>query len=141
MSNALDARIEWDGGLRFRTNGTSGHEVVLDSDRETNTAANPMEMALRALCACSATDVVVVLQKARQGLTRLEVTAHGERAEGPPAVYTDIHMVYHVAGENLQTETVERAVMLSQTKYCSLYIMLGATVKFTHEIVVENATA
>lgn len=138
MSNVLDAKVEWAGGLRFRTNGTSGHEVMLDSDRESNSAANPMEFVLRSLCACSGTDIAIVLQKARQGMTRLEVSAHGERAEGPPAVYTHIHMVYRVAGENLQTETVERAVMLSQTKYCSVYIMLGATVKFTHEIVVEN---
>lgn len=141
MSETVEANAQWVGELRFATNGSSGHALTLDSDRSTNTAPGPMEMVLRSLCACSATDVAIVLNKARQGLTRLEVAARGERAPEAPAVYTKIHLVYHIAGTNLQPEAAERAVMLSQTKYCSVYLMLSPTVRISHEIVLEAAAS
>ncbi|HVB39920.1 MAG TPA: OsmC family protein [Terriglobales bacterium] len=137
MSEITEAKAEWAGELRFATNGSSGHALTLDSARGANTAPGPMEMVLRSLCACSATDVAIVLNKARQGLTRLEVTAQGERAPQAPAVYTKIHLVYRIAGTTLQAEVAERAVMLSQTKYCSVYLMLSPTVRISHEIVLE----
>lgn len=132
------ASAVWLDGERFVTEGSSGHAVVLDADRGQNSAPGPMEMVLRSLCACSATDVVVVLKKSRQAFVRLEVSAQGERAPEPPSIYTRIHMVYRVAGESVERAVVERAVALSHAKYCSVFLMLSRTAAMSHEILIDE---
>ncbi len=65
------ATIRWAGEEKFQAVSPSGHAVPLDSDRQSNSAPGPMEMLLVALGACTATDVVVILQKKRQKLESL----------------------------------------------------------------------
>ena len=125
------ARVKWVEGEQFLGVTPSGHEVPIDSDREKNSAPGPMEMLLVALAACTATDVVVILQKKRQPLEALEVVASGERASEPPRVWTEIEVVYRLHGR-LDEHAVEHAIELSQSKYCSVSAMLGKTAKLTH---------
>jgi putative redox protein len=131
----------WVDGERFVTTGSSGHAVVLDSDRERNSAPGPVEMVLRSLCGCTATDVVVVLKKKRQPFTRVEVSAEAERASTPPTVLTRIVVRYRVEGDGLDAQAVERAVALSQEKYCSVMAMLRSTARITYEISLGPAQA
>ncbi|HEY7854893.1 MAG TPA: OsmC family protein [Terriglobales bacterium] len=139
-SEPTTATANWIDGQRFVTGGSSGHAVVMDSSRETNSAPGPMEMVLRSLCACSATDIVIVLNKTRQRYTRVEVTAEGTRAPEPPAVFTGIHMVYRASGREVDRAAMERAVKLSREKYCSVFSMLEKTARMSFEIVLETAT-
>ena len=74
------ATVKWIGEQKFLGISPSGHAVALDSDRESNKAPGPMELLLVALGACTATDVVIILEKKRQKLDALEVIASGERA-------------------------------------------------------------
>ncbi len=93
----------------------------------------PMEGVLMSLAACSSIDVVSILQKMRQGLTRLEIEVEGKRAEGQvPAVFTDIHLHFILGGE-LKEDKVARALELSVTKYCSVIKMLEQSVKVTYD--------
>jgi len=131
----------WVDAERFLTAGSSGHAVVLDADRVLNSAPGPMEMVLRSLCACSATDVLIVLKKTRQAFRHVEVSAEGERAPAPPQVYTHIHLRYRVLGERVDRSVVERAVALSHAKYCSVFLMLQPSVAITHEIDLEAPPA
>jgi len=85
------------------------------------------------LCACSLTDVVIVLNKKRQPFTSLDVRAEAERAPEPPTVYTEIKLVYTVSGK-VERAAMEKAVQLSQEKYCSVSQMLQKTAKVTWEI-------
>lgn len=85
------------------------------------------------LCACTATDVVSILRKKREPLTALEVRAEAERASEPPTVYTQIKLVYTVAGQ-VSRKAVEDAVRLSEEKYCSVAAMLKSTAKITTEV-------
>ena len=137
----VQASAQWVSGEVFLTNGTSGHAVVMDAAHTGGSACGPMEMVLRSLCACSAVDVVLILKKARQGLRSLDVSAQGERAGTHPSVYKRIHVVYRVAGEPLERAVVERAVALSQEKYCSVFATLSQTAAISHEIVLEAAPA
>ncbi|MDP9266843.1 MAG: OsmC family protein [Acidobacteriota bacterium] len=119
---------------RFVVTATSGHAIVVDSDRKRNTASGPMELVLMALCACTATDVDIVLRKKREPFTSLEVRAEAERAKDPPQVYTAIKLVYTVGGK-VAKKAVEHAIRLSEEKYCSVSAMLQKTAKITAEIV------
>ncbi len=138
---AVTASAVWLDGERFVTTGSSGHAVVLDSDRRLNSAPGPVEMVLRSLCGCTATDVVVVLRKKRQPFTRVEVSAAAERAPEPPTVLTRIVVRYRVEGNGLDPAAVERAVALSHEKYCSVMAMLRSTASITYEISLGPAQA
>jgi putative redox protein len=124
------AEVKWIGEEKFAATSPSGHALVIDSDRKSNKGPGPMEMLLMALGACTATDVVVVLQKKRQKLESLEVICSGERAAEPPTVWTKLEMVYRLRG-TLDEKAVKHAIELSEEKYCSVAAMLKKTAKVT----------
>src|ERR1700751_1667028 len=66
------ADVRWIGEQKFVATSPSGHTITLDSDSQSNKAPTPMELLLMALGACSATDVVLILEKKRQKLQALE---------------------------------------------------------------------
>jgi putative redox protein len=129
----VEAKLNWVDGERFVASASSGHAVVIDSDRERNTAPGPMELVLLALCSCTATDVVSILRKKREPLAALEIRAEAERATQPPTVYTAIKLIYTVTGP-VSRKAVEDAVRLSEEKYCGVAAMLKSTVHITTEI-------
>lgn len=133
----VHAKLNWIDGERFVVSASSGHAIVVDSDRQRNTAAGPMELVLMGLCACTATDVVSILHKKREPFTAIEVRAEAERATEPPTVYTDIKLIYIVSGQ-VSRKAVEDAVRLSEEKYCGVSAMLKSTAKITTEVVISS---
>jgi putative redox protein len=129
------ASVKWIGEEKFVATSPSGHAITIDSDRASNKAPGPMELILMALGACTATDVVSILKKKRQKLDSLEVICSGERAAEPPSVWTKLEILYRLRG-SLEEVAVQRAIELSEQKYCSVSAMLQKTAKLTwrHEI-------
>lgn len=132
------ARVKWAGAEQFLGVTPSGHAVPLDSDREKNTAPGPMEMLLVALGACTATDVVVILNKKRQNLEALEIEVAGRRAEDAPRVWTRLELIYRLYGE-LDDKAVRDAIELSEKKYCSVAAMLGKTAEIHYRYEIHPA--
>jgi len=123
------ASIKWVGDQKFLGIGPSGHAVAFDSDRESNKAPGPMEMVLMALGACTATDMVTILEKKRQKLQSLEVVCSGERAADPPRVWIRLDIVFRLRGA-VEESAVKHAMALTEEKYCSV----AATLKKSAEI-------
>ena len=96
-----------------------------------------MELILIALCGCTAADVAIILQKKREPMTGLEVTARAEKAPEPPRVYNEIRLTYRVKGK-VTRKAIEDAVRLSEGKYCSVSAMLQHTAKITYNIVLDT---
>ena len=130
------AEIRWIGKQEFVAKGPSGHALVLDSDRTTNVGCGPMELLLMALGACTATDLVIILEKKREKLEKLEVICSGERATEPPQVWTKMELLFRVGGK-VTDESVKKAIALSEEKYCSVAAMLRKTaeIRWRYEIV------
>ena len=128
----ITAKAIWTENERYIGEASSRHALVMDTATE-KTANTPMELVLVALCGCTASDVVGILRKKREPFTSLEVIASGERASGYPAVYTEISLVYRIAGK-VSRKAVEDAVKLSKEKYCSVSAMLEKTAKITSKI-------
>src|SRR6202451_2391812 len=124
------ASVQWIGEQKFVATSPSGHAMAIDSDRQSNKAPGPMELLLMALGACTATDVVIVLQKKRQRLESLEVICSGERAAKPPEVWTKLEVLYRLRGK-LDDAAVKHAIELSEEKYCSVSAMLRKTATLT----------
>lgn len=128
----IEAKAFWTDNERYLGLATSHHAVVMDTATE-KTASTPMELVLIALCGCTASDVVGILRKKREPFTGLEVLAKAERADGYPAVYTEIQLTYRIRGPVSQ-KGMEDAVRLSKEKYCSVSAMLEKTAKITFAI-------
>jgi putative redox protein len=134
----VEAYVTWTDGERFVASASSGHAIVVDSDRKHNSASGPMELVLIGLCACTATDVVSILRKKREPFSGVQVHAEAERATEPPTVYKNIKLIYTISGQ-VSRKAVEDAVRLSEEKYCSVSAMLKATVKITTEVHLSEA--
>ena len=136
----MRARVKWLDHMSFVGESGSGHSIVLDGSPEhggRNLGVRPMETVLIGMGGCTAFDVVLMLQKSRQNVSSLEVELDAERSEEVPQVFTRIGVHFRVAGRDLATRHVERAVTLSAEKYCSVTRMLESTARIetTWEIV------
>lgn len=129
----------WKKNNHFETLSQSGHSLVLDATAERTAGPSPMELVLMGLCACTSVDVVSILEKKREALTGLTVSAKAEQSPAPPRVFTHIHLVYRVSG-NVSHKAMEDAVSLSKNKYCSVSKMLekAAIIDYTIEYAEEE---
>ena len=135
---ANSAKVSWVDGALFVAEAGSGHTFTMDGSPDVggrNLGARPMEVMLIGMGGCTAIDVVSMLKKQRQDIVGVEVALVGERASDHPMVYTEVKLVYTVRGRKLNKALVERAVSLSDEKYCSATAMFKKSAKVTHEIV------
>jgi putative redox protein len=128
------AHSEWKGSTIFEGMAENGNKVLFDADPKHEQGPSPMETVLMSLCGCTSVDVVSILEKKRQPLTGLRVTAKATQAEDPPRVFTRIMLTYTVSGQ-LSRKAVEDAVALSKNKYCSVSKMLEKAAEIHYEIV------
>jgi len=124
------ATVRWTGEQKFIAVSPSGHALAMDSDRNSNTGPGPMELLLMALGACTATDMVIILEKKRQTLVSLEVICSGERAPEPPQVWTKLEILFRLSGK-LEESGVKQAIQLSEEKYCSVAATLRKSAELT----------
>jgi len=133
----LKAQITWLEGASFVAESGSGHAVVLDGPPENggrNIGIRPMEMVLLGVGGCTAFDVVMILQKARQKVSKCNVSLKAVRSDSVPKVFSKIHIHFAISGVDLVERQVQRAVELSAEKYCSASIMLSrAGVEISHD--------
>jgi putative redox protein len=132
-ANTKKITLDWKGNFRFEAKNPKGLTVNFDAPKDhggEETALSPMETLLACLAGCTSFDVINILRKKRQTITGYSVEVEGTRAPEPPAVYTKINIKYIIHGKNVAKEAVERAIELSEEKYCAV----GATLKKTAEI-------
>jgi putative redox protein len=131
--------VRWVGDKTFVGTDSRQHSVVLSGDQPPR-GVSPSEMLLVALSACSAYDVVDILEKKRKPLTMLEVTADGQRAEDPPWAYTTIQVHYRLAGRDLTEKAVSQAIELSEQKYCSVAATIRGVADITTSFEIVSGT-
>ena len=100
-----------------------------------NLASRPMEVVLMGMGGCTAIDVVAMLKKQRRDIEGVEVSLVAERADDHPKVFTSVKVVYTVRGRKLNKALIERAVSLSDEKYCSATAMVRKSAAISHEVV------
>ena len=126
-------------GLRFVVTTGSGHSLILDNELG-DTGPRPAELVPAAVAACSAMDVISILRKKRQVVSRYTVEAVGEqREDADPHVFTHVEIVHVVEGPELDVEAVRRSIELSATRYCSVGGTLATGVtEIRHRFVVRS---
>jgi putative redox protein len=134
------ARLRHAGGEAFVAESQSGHAMVTSFGHDKLTAPSPMELLLVALGGCTGADVVSILEKKRQRVTGYDIEVRAERRAEHPRIYTRIEVVHRVRGRAIDPKAVQHAIELSETKYCSVSAMLGASAQLSmrYEITDED---
>jgi putative redox protein len=120
------ARVKWSEGLSFTGEAESGFRVKLGGDPSVGGADDgfrPMELIAIGIAGCTAMDVISILTKKRQKVSAFEVLVHTRRAPDHPKVFTEIEIEYLVAGEKVEEAAVQRAIQLSEERYCPAIAM------------------
>jgi putative redox protein len=133
--------VKWLGedSRMFLGRDTMGRTVVAGYWQKANDptwtearGAKASDLLVIALASCSAYDVVDILLKQREPLESLLVSADAEQAPEPPWQFTKIHLHYQVTGKELDPKKVDRAIKLSEEKYCSVAATIRGVTQITH---------
>ncbi len=138
---ADDVEISWVRGETFAGRDRYGNALVIGStpgDAVEFKGAKPSDLLLLSLLACSAYDVMKIIAKQRRRLYAFRVTATSKQQARPPHAFQEIHVHYHVVAHGLKPEQLQRAIELSETKYCSVYNTLKHGVKLSSDFELVN---
>lgn len=123
-----EAKVRWTGRRQFVGVDGYGHSIVMDAKPEYHgegSGMRPLEVVLHGLAACTGMDVISILEKKRQDVRSFEINVRAEqRTDEYPKIYTWIELEYVVGGYGVKPDAVERAIALSEEKYCSVGGML-----------------
>lgn len=112
-----------------------GNVVQIDMyDPQDKKAQSPMDMLLSALGSCASVDAVLMMKKKRKTVTDFIVEVEGNRNEGVPSYYTDIHLKFILISPDAKEEEFAKVVALSVEKYCSVASSLNSTITFSSEV-------
>lgn len=137
----MESKVVWKGGMSFTGSAGSGYLIPLDANTTVGgreLGFQPLQLFAIGLVGCTGMDVISILQKKRQAVSAFEVTAQISRADEHPKVFTKITLVYKITGKNIDQQAVERAVDLSENKYCSAQAMLKDTAEIDHRIIIQE---
>ena len=130
------------GGMEFAATTESGHTIFMDA-AETgggeNNGPRPTELVLAGLSGCTGMDVISILRKMREPVEGLEVIVKGEQAEEHPHKFVRIHIEYVVYGAGLNEANVQKAIRLSDERYCGVSATLKGTATITNSYRIEPA--
>ena len=127
--------------MRFIGTNSAGLETYFDSHPAVggeDTAATPMEVMVQSIAACSAMDVVSILRKKRKTINGYSMDIQATRVDEHPKILKEVHLVYKLESPDAELKDLERAVELSQTRYCGVSAIVklsGAEVTYECKLV------
>ncbi|HEY3222149.1 MAG TPA: OsmC family protein [Gemmatimonadales bacterium] len=134
MARTAEVTMRWLEQLQFEGSGTGRPSILVDGD--TKVATSPVELLLLAAATCTASDVVIILQKQRVTLESLEVSVRGTRRDAEPRRFTAIAFHVAVRGAGADDVKVRRAVDLSLEKYCSVVASLAPDIAISYDVAI-----
>ena len=138
MARSDPVNVVWrQEGLLFEATTAHGRVDLASGLDAPGNGVTPMELLATSLGACTAMDVASILVKMRQPLEAFSVEVSGERAEDHPKRFLSLEVVYHLKGD-LDERKVERAISLSEERYCSVEATLRPAVPVTSRYVIER---
>lgn len=127
--------LRWIEDKMMVASDTNGHSIVVGRSPDPQhqwIGVKPSDLLLMAVASCSTYDIVEILTKQREPLDDLKVICDGDQMSEPPYTFTRIHLHYLVTGA-VNPERLERAIRLSEDKYCSVISTLRPGVPVTSD--------
>jgi len=129
----MRATLKWTSGLQFVAQTDEAPAIVLDST-DGKSGPTPMQMLLMGVAGCTAMDVVSIMTKKRADLTDFQIVIYGVMAEKNPKRFTDIEIEYLFFGNGLKESDAQRAIELSEQKYCSAAASVNADISHSFKL-------
>jgi putative redox protein len=136
--NLYKATVHYAGDEFFIGTSPSGVSQAIDVKGDRHSAPTPMEMLLVSVAACTAVDVISILEKKRQDVRGYDVEITGERADDHPRKFVKFHVHHIVRGRSVSEKAVADAVELSDKKYCSVAATVRPTAEITTSYEIED---
>lgn len=131
--------VAWKERMQFEGRNREGHKVALDAYEKVGgdgVALRPKELMLASLAGCTAMDVLAILRKMKQEPEAFSVEVEAEETAEHPKVFTAFHIRYRVRGD-VAPEKLEKAINLSQERYCGVTVMYSQFATVTHDFEIE----
>lgn len=128
------------GNLAFESD-IDNHKIITDVSDENggnDLGPRPKKLLLASLIGCTGIDVVMMLNKMKVQFEDFELEASADSTEDHPKTYENIHLIYRFKGKDLPIKNIEKAISLSQEKYCGASAMLKKATPITYEIEIEE---
>lgn len=123
----------------FECTNSAGNSILLDNTSQPDAkGVSPMESVLMAVAGCSGIDVVAILKKQRQNITKFSAEVEGERVpvdEAKP--FKTMKVTFFIEGE-VEPKKALKAAELSFGKYCSVSKTLEPNVEVSYEVFVNG---
>jgi putative redox protein len=132
--------VNWSGGMSFSSE-IDGHKISVDAKPEfggQDKGPRPKPLMMLALAGCTGMDVISILEKMRVKVDDFNVKIDGELTEEHPKHFSKMHIIYEFKGNDLVMDKLEKAVNLSQERYCGVSFNYRHAFEVTHEIVIVD---
>ena len=137
----MDAKVTWGGRMSFTGTADTGFEISLGASPSVggdNDGFRPMELIAVGLAGCTAMDVAAILKKMKVELDEFTVDVEGDVSEDHPKRFLGMKIIYRVKGKNIKRKNIEKAVILSNTRYCGVSANYSKAFPITYEIIYEE---
>ena len=131
-----EIQINWMENMAFETE-VNGHKIVMDADPGSggeNLGPRPKPFMMVALAGCTGMDVVSILKKMRVEVEGFGVKVVGDLTEEHPRHFFKMHVIYQFKGKDLPMDKLEKAVSLSEERYCGVSAVYRKAMGLTSEI-------
>ena len=119
----------------------NGHKIVIDAAEAVggeNLGPRPKPLMLVALAGCTGMDVVSILKKMRVEVEAFNVVVEGDLTEEHPKQFSQMRVIYEFKGNDLPMDKLEKAINLSEERYCGVSAMYRKAIGITTEIRILN---
>lgn len=141
MADKLSITTKWLENMSFETE-VNGHKIIIDAASEAggeNRGPRPKPLMLSALGGCTGMDVISILRKMKVEPEDFRVIVEGDVTDEHPKHFFKMHVIYQFTGKNLPLDKLQKAVSLSEEKYCGVSATLRKALELTSEIkVIES---
>lgn len=122
---AQKIETQWQGNMLFNAD-TLGGNFKIDAAPESGgqgKGVRPKALMLTSLAGCTGMDIISLLKKMRAEVDDLDINVTGELTDEHPKYYHKVHLEYIFYGKDLKKDKIEKAVKLSDEKYCGVMEM------------------
>lgn len=135
----MNTKITWQDGMKFKAQ-CNQNTLTMDAKPPLgkDEGMTPKELVAVGLSGCTAMDVIALLKKFKQEVTKLDVESDIKKSSGGyPEIFESILLTFRVDGR-IEKDKLLHAIELSQTRYCGVSAMLSKTTQIIYDVILNG---
>ena len=132
---AIEIKTTWKGNMQFESTNPGGNLMIEGGTDNDDTGYRPKALMLSSLAGCSGLDIVSLLKKMRAEAENFEIDISANLTDEHPKYFDKVHVEYKFYGNDFKKAKIEKAVNLSEVRYCGVMEMFRQFAVVTTEII------